>query len=178
MARTKGGKKRRMCRSLRNALIVLALLPFGAFGDETLRNWFNDPFFQVRDGVRRCPKPLGPLITEARMRTESHHRTESGTSCWLEKRCTKQNSYLYDPEIAAAVRDRFETTKVLPKASLWVTVQGRVVRIEGCVPADYAEGTLERLMAGVPDVVQIIVTVIRNTKAKPSYPIRKPGQTE
>lgn len=158
-----------MCPSLRNALIVLALLPIAAAGDETLRNWFNDPFLQVRDGVRRCPTPLGPLITEARMRTEAHHRTESGTSCWLEKRCAKQNSYLYDPEIAAAVRDRFETTKVLPKASLWVTVQGRVVRIEGCVPSDYAEGTLEKLMAGVPDVAQVIVNVTSKPAGQPPY---------
>ena len=158
-----------MCRSLRNALIVLALLPTAAPGEETLRNWFNDPFFQVRDGMRRCPKPLGPLITEARMRTEAHHRTESGTSCWLEKRCAKQNSYLYDPEIAAAVRDRFATTKGVPKASLWVTVQGRVVRIEGCVRSDYAEGTLEKLMAGVPDLEQVIVNVTSKPTGQPPY---------
>ena len=158
-----------MCLSPRDALIVLALLPLAASGEETLRNWFNDPFFQVRDGVRRCPGPLGPLITEARMRTEAHHRTESGTSCWLEKRCTKQNSYLYDPEIAAAVRDRFATTKVLPKASLWVTVQGRVVRIEGCVASDYAEGTLEQLMTGVADVQQVIVNITRKPGGQAPY---------
>jgi hypothetical protein len=162
-----------MCRSLRDVLIVLALFPLAASGEETLRNWFNDPFFQVRDGVRRCPAPLGPLITEARMRTEAHHRTESGTSCWLEKRCAKQNSYLYDPEIAAAVRDRFATTKALPKASLWVTVQGRVVRIEGCVPPDYAEGTLEQLMAGVPDVAQVIVSITSKPAGQAPYPTLK-----
>jgi hypothetical protein len=103
------------------------------------------------------------------MRYEAHHRTESGTSCWLEKRCTRQNSYLYDPEIAAAVRDRFATTKAVPDASLWVTVQGRVVRVEGCVGRDYVEHSIENLLRSVPDAEQVIVTVIRNVKDKPPY---------
>ena len=105
-------------------------------GAEPLRNWFNDPYFQVRSGMRRCPTPKGPMSTEAEMRSESHSRTERGTSCWLAKKCSKQNSYLYDPDIAAAVRARFDASTALRDASLWVTVQRRIVCVEGCVAPD------------------------------------------
>ena len=136
---------------------------------EPLRNWFNDPYFQVRGAVHRCPTPKGPLGTEAEMRSESHSRTERGTSCWLAKKCTKQNSYLYDPEIAAAVRARFEATDALRDASLWVTVQRRIVWVEGCVAPGYAEGTLEHLLQGVADVELLVVNVTKTPRAKPPY---------
>jgi len=169
---------RRGRAGLSQAMLVAFALASGAAssGEEVLRNWFNDPYFQVRDGVPTCPVPLGPFSTEAEMRYEGHHRAERGTRCWLAKQCSKPNSYLYDPEIATAVRLRFESTKVLRDANLWVTIQGRVVRIEGCVPSTYSDGTLERLLRTVPDVERVIVTVIRKHGAKPPYRTLAPGQ--
>jgi hypothetical protein len=138
-------------------------------GPEPLRNWFNDPYFQVRSGMRRCPTPKGPMGTEAEMRSESHSRTERGTSCWLAKKCSKQNSYLYDPDIAAAVRARFEASAALQDASLWVTVQRRIVWVEGCVAPGYAEGSLEHLLQGVADVELLVVNVTKTPRAKAPY---------
>jgi len=50
---------------------------------ETLKNWFNDPFIQVRGDVADCPQPLGPLTSEEEMRRQTHWRSERGTTCWL-----------------------------------------------------------------------------------------------
>jgi BON domain len=159
------------------ALFVMILAaPLASQSEEVVRNGFKDPYFQVRSGIARCPAPLGPYITEESMRNEAHVRTERGTRCWVEKKCTKPNSYLYDPEIAQAVRSRFESTRALGKASLWVTIQRRVVWVEGCVPPGYAKGTLEKLLKGVPDVEQLIVTVTRDPGARPGYRTLGPGQ--
>jgi hypothetical protein len=149
--------------------VVLLASSVVAAAAEPLRNWFDDPYFQVRDGVGRCPVPRGPYTTEAEMRRESHSRAERGTSCWLAKQCTKQNSYLYDPGIAAAVRGRFAATAGLRDSSLWVTVQRRIVWIEGCVPSTYRDGTLESLLRDTEDVERIIVNVTSSPRGKPPY---------
>jgi hypothetical protein len=151
------------------ALLASTLTLAAARGEEPLRNWFDDPYFQVRSGMASCPAPRGPYGTEAEMQRETHHRLERGTRCWLEKRCSRPSSYLYDADIAAAVRSRFESTALLRGASLWVTVQHRAVWVEGCVPRGYASGTVEKLLRGVPDVESLIVNVRRDPGAKPPY---------
>jgi BON domain-containing protein len=156
--------------SSRLLLAALLVLPAAAAAGE-LRNWFNDPFFQVRSAVAGCPLPLGPFASEADMKKETHYRAERGTSCYLAKKCAKPNSYLYDPEIAAAVKARFEASPALKDASLWVTVQRRWVYVEGCVPARYADGTLEKLLGKTPDVEHLIVNVGR-PGASPPYRTR------
>jgi hypothetical protein len=160
------------------ALLASAFTCASAHGDEPLRNWFNDPYFQVRAGIASCPAPRGPFGTEAEMRQETHHRSERGTRCWLEKRCSKPSSYLYDAEIAAAVRSRFESTGILRGASLWVTVQHRSVWVEGCVAPGYSSATLEKMLRGVPDVEALIVNVSRKPGARSPYrtlgPDRRP----
>ena len=71
------------------------------------RNWYNDPFFALSHAIADCPVPLGPMMTHAQMEDDAHYRVERGTTCWLAHKCTKPNSYLYDADIASAIRARF-----------------------------------------------------------------------
>jgi hypothetical protein len=141
-----------------------------------LRNWFNDPFFRVRAGIASCPVPLGPFENEEQMLKETHYRSERGTRCWLEKKCSKPSSYMYDADIAAAVRSRFEASQKFNDASLWVTAQRRFVWVEGCVSTSRAQRELEQLLAGVPNVERLIVNVSAKRGALPPYRAWGPGQ--
>jgi hypothetical protein len=154
-------------RKIARGAIALALFPFahlaaGADADadgKELRNWFDDPFFVVRSAVAGCPLPLGPLTTGDEMRTQTHNRSERGTRCWQEGRCSRPNSFLYDNDIAAAVRARFAQSKDYRDTSLWVTVQRRIVWVEGCVKPTYRSGQLEQMIRSVTDVELVIVNV-------------------
>lgn len=136
---------------------------------EELKNWFGDPYFQVRAAVDACPVPRGPLMTEEEMRRSAHARTERGTRCWLEGKCTKPNSYLYDAGIADEVRKRFADSRELRASSLWVTIQRRIVWVEGCADAN-APKRIERLLRGVADVERLIVNVSRDPNGRAAYP--------
>lgn len=152
------------------ALLGAALsVPIRAAGDEPLRNWFDDPFFQVRSGAKDCPVPVGPFLTEAEMRIEGHHRAERGTSCWLRKECSKPSAYLYDPEIAAAVRSRFDSTRLFANASLWITVQHRFIWIEGCIAPKATPRMLKALVRGIPDVDLVVVNVTHRPEREVPY---------
>ena len=134
-----------------------------------LRNWFNDPFFQVRNAVSDCPVPLGPLTDGDEMKTQMHTRLERGTRCYLEGRCARPSSYLYDSDIADRVRRRFIKTRAYRDASLWVTAQRRIVWIDGCVAPGYVNGSLEKLLRDVPDVELIVVNVRKGPKGSVPY---------
>jgi hypothetical protein len=136
---------------------------------EPLRNWFRDPYFAVRAAVPECPVPRGPLGTEADMRRETHSRAERGTSCWLAGRCEKPNAYLYDAALATAVRERFAASDALRDASLWVTVQRRIVWVEGCVSPATDDRTVENVLDGLNDAERVIVVVTRDLHARPPY---------
>ena len=150
-------------------LCLIAVDPSRAADEGALRNWFDDPFFQVRSGAPGCATPLGPFTDGTEMRNQTHPRSERGSRCWLEGRCRLPNSYLYDAGIAGAVRERFDATLALRDASLWVTVQRRIVWIEGCVARSYRPGTLERVMRAVPDVELVVVNVHRGGDASLPY---------
>lgn len=156
-------------RNILSFVAALMTLPVSAGGEERPRNWFGDPYFQVRSGIANCPVPLGPNLTEQQMVREGHVRAERGTRCWLEKKCAKPSAYLYDPGIAETVRARFQSTEKFRDASLWVTVQRRFVWIEGCVRSRRAQAELEKLVADIPDVEQVIVNVSRGVPATPAY---------
>lgn len=151
------------------AILVLALSPLTGSAADVLRNWFDDPYFQVRSGIRGCPVPRGPFATEDEMRHETHYRSERGTRCWLEKKCSKPSSYLYDPDIAAALRSRFASDRRFRDASLWVTVQRRWAWIEGCVRSRHEQAQLERLARSIPDVELVIVNVSAPRSGPPPY---------
>ena len=149
--------------------VLLRSSPALAADGKLLRNWFGDPFFQVRSALPDCPVPLGPLTDGTEMTTQMHTRLERGTRCYLEGRCTRPNSYLYDKDIADAVRARFAATRAFGDASLWVLAQRRIVWIEGCVAPGYAAGRLERLLRDVPDVELVVVNVRKGPNGKVPY---------
>lgn len=163
-----------MSRALRLQYVLPILLAVMAPAcGETLKNWFNDPFIQVRSAVPDCPPPLGPLVSEAEARKESHWRTERGTTCWLAGKCDKPNSYLYDAPIARSVQAHFAAEPGFARnSSLWLTFQRRFVWIEGC-SADRAldAAALEAFVRAEPDVERVIVNLRRPGDSKPPYPL-------
>jgi len=134
------------------------------------RNWFDDPFFRIASAIADCPEPAGPRITEDERRVQSHHRAEKGTTCWLAGQCDRPNFYAYDADIAQAFRAALQASNPFARASLWVTVQGRVVYIEGCATDPGMEPTLEAYARAVPGVQQAIAAVfVPGSAARPPY---------
>jgi hypothetical protein len=123
------------------------------------KNWYNDPFFALSSAVSACPLPLGPLMTRAQAEDDAHYRVERGTTCWLAHKCSKPNSYLYDADIAAAIREQFKGDASLTGTSLWITVQRRFVYAEGCAGASFDRAALQRRLEAIPDVEQVFVRV-------------------
>jgi len=134
------------------------------------RNWFDDPFFQIAAALPACPVPRGPFITEAERRVQAHHRAEKGTSCWLAGRCERANFYSYDQDIAAALRAALpQQADLLSGSSLWVTVQGRVVYLEGCVAEAARAAALEAWARSLPQVQSAIALVLADLRLAPPY---------
>jgi hypothetical protein len=156
------------------SLCGAASMNAGADDGAMRKNWFDDPFFQVRDGIANCPKPLGPLLTEAEMNSEAHSRVERGTSCWMAGKCSEPNAYRYDAAIGKAVAERFRAESGFRDASLWITVKRRFVWVEGCVAHSEQAQELERFALSVPDVERAIVNVRTGTEGKPPYPVLSP----
>ena len=151
------------------ALIAAMLLCHPAASAEEWKNWFDDPFFQVRAGLHDCPAPLGPVLPKSKRNAEAHYRIERGTSCWLAGRCAKANAYLYDADIGKAAAKAFSDTQDFADSSLWVTVQRRFVFVEGCVSRPEQERQIQALLESLPDVERIIVQVSKPGEAKPPY---------
>ena len=148
---------------------LLGTMPLGAQDAAERRNWFKAPFFQIAAQAPRCPVPLGPYLTAAEQRAEAHDRAERGTSCWLAGRCARSNAYAYDQDIARALQARVGALKPLTGSSLWVTVQRRIVFIEGCVPDRRRVAALQAWATAVPDVEQVLVNVSTRPQAPAPY---------
>jgi hypothetical protein len=163
-----------MCRPAPSAA-VLALVSFAAQGEE-LRNWFDDPFFQITSSIPQCPEPAGPRVTAAERQAQSHRRAEKGTTCWLAKEedCEKSNAYSYDREIASEIQVAVRATSSFANTSLWVTVQGRVVYVEGCVPEESQATQIEAFVRRLPHVQQAIAIVTSVPGAKAPYKLIGP----
>ena len=78
---------------------------------------------------------------------------------------------MYDADVAEAVRQRFAAGTVLKTATLWVTVQRRIVWVEGCVQDSNAAPEIARLLKDVPDAEQVIVNVHRAGSVRPPYAV-------
>jgi hypothetical protein len=139
---------------------------------DDLANRFDDPFFQVADAVPGCPLPAGPFITEREWREEAHRRVEKGTTCWLAGRCERPNAYAYDRDIAAAFQAALRQDDPFADTTLWVTVQGRVVYIEGCAARESAVAEIEAYARRLPYVEQAIAIVRTDPAARPPYRLR------
>jgi osmotically-inducible protein OsmY len=121
--------------------------------------------------VPNCPKPAGPRVTAAERRAQSQRRAEKGTTCWLakEQECERSSTYAYDRDIATAIQASVRTRNAFAETSLWVTVQGRVVYVEGCVRDESQARELESLMRGIPHVQQALAIVTASPRGKVPY---------
>lgn len=136
-----------------NRLLAISLLLLAApVWPQQLKNWFDDPFLQLSAGQPACPTPHGPLLTEAEMREQAHSRIERGTSCYLAKQCRLASAYGYDRGIAEAARQRLQHDPKLRGSSLWLTVQRRFIKLEGCARSRQQIGYLRRVLSRLPDV--------------------------
>jgi hypothetical protein len=149
---------------------VLSADGLGASAEE-LRNWFDDPFFQVTSGVPGCPEPAGPRVTNVERQAQSHRRAEKGTTCWLakEENCERSSAFAYDRDIANEIQHAIRSSARLSNTSLWVTVQARVVYVEGCVTHERQGAEVEQLIRHLPHVHQVVAIVMVNRNAKPPY---------
>ena len=154
----------------------LWLLAFAAGGQaqaaEALQNWFKDPFFQVTTAIANCPVPAGPYVSETERRVQAHRRAEKGTTCWLAKECDRPNAYAYDQDIAAAFQTAWRERGPARDSTLWVTVQGRVLYIEGCAAEPSAVAAVEAFARALPHVQQAIALVRTDPSARPPYRVR------
>ncbi|HEY4805033.1 MAG TPA: BON domain-containing protein [Paraburkholderia sp.] len=140
--------------------------------DTPRKNWYNDPFFALSNSIAACPQPLGPLMTKAEAEDDAHYRVERGTTCWLAHKCAKPNSYLYDPDIAAAIRQQLQGDALFAGTSIWITVQRRFVYAEGCAGPGFDSAALERRLAAIPDVEQVFVRVRSDPRGPLPYKTR------
>jgi BON domain len=158
----------------RHWLAVLVCVP-GAHAADLLRNWFDDPFFQVTRALAECPLPAGPFVDERGRREQAHRRAEKGTTCWLAGECDRPKAYAYDEDIAASIKQAFADNDAFASTTtLWVTVQGRVVYIEGCAQSASAERALESMVRSLPHVQQAIAILRTDANSPPPYAPRHP----
>ena len=156
------------------SLLLGAGVAVGARSAEELRNWFNDPFFQISASVPDCPLPVGPFVSESDKRVQAHGRAEKGTTCWLAKECDRPNAYAYDQDIADSFRRAIAGGDRLRGTTLWVTVKGRVLYIEGCALQNSAVAGVEALARSLPHVQQAIAIVRTDPRSPAPYKVRSP----
>jgi BON domain len=159
-----------------SAAVAGAGYPAGLAADDggELRNWFDDPFFQLTDQARNCPQPAGPYVTRQERLAQSHHRAEKGTTAWLSGESDRPQAYAYDEDIAAALQQAFGANEarhraLLAGSSLWATVQGRVVYIEGCASREADAQAIEAMVRAVPYVQQAIAILRVDPLMPPPY---------
>jgi len=157
-------------RALLFSLAVATSAPCGA--QDALQNWFDDPFFQITAALPDCPLPAGPFTDVADRRAQAHRRAEKGTTCWLAKECDRPNAYVYDHDIAEGLKAALRERGTFPDTTLWVTVQGRVVYLEGCAASEAVVPALEAFARSVPRVQQAIAIVRTDPAVRPPYRVR------
>jgi hypothetical protein len=150
-------------------VLAMALLGTGSAQAQDMRNWFDDPFFQITSALPDCPLPAGPFTPESERAAQAHHRAERGTTCWLAGQCERPNDYAYDADIATAVRGVVSHAMPESATTLWVTVQGRIVYIEGCASHRAAVDALEERLRAVSYVRQVVSNVRTDPKAPLPY---------
>ena len=157
-----------------SATLIAALLAAPALGwaDDGLQNWFGDPFFQITAAVPDCPLPAGPFTDAHDRQVQSHRRAEKGTTCWLAKECDRPNAYAYDQDIAAAFQAAVRARHPFPETSLWVSVQGRVVYVEGCAASEAIVPEVEAFARSVPHVQQATAIIRGRESARTPYRVR------
>jgi hypothetical protein len=163
-----------MKKLFRLLMLAGAACTVDAQAEDRLQNWFNDPFFQISSFIPDCPLPAGPFVDQSERNAQAHHRAEKGSSCWLAGECERPSAYAYDHQIASAFQAAVREHNAFPDTSLWATVQGRVVYVEGCVARRSSVAEIEALTKSLPQVQQVLVTVRTDPAARPPYRLRVP----
>ncbi|KAF7962176.1 hypothetical protein AWV80_24775 [Cupriavidus sp. UYMU48A] len=150
-----------MPRPIISLLVAVGLLmPLAQACAEDVANYGNDPFVQVSSRIADCPEPVGPRVSEAEWRREAHHRIEQGNHCWTEGRCRLANAFQYDKEIAESLQRRLRTlATTMPlwqDSTLWITVRGRWLTVQGCVRPGFAKASFLRALGEVADVEKVV----------------------
>ena len=159
------------------ALVLAAVVaPCRAQAGDEMKNWFDDPFFQISSALADCPLPAGPFTTEGDRSIQAHRRAEKGTSCWLASECDRPSAYAHDRDIASAFQAAVRRRHPVPKSTLWVTVQARVVYVEGCTSDPASAARIEAFARALPDVHQAIAIVRTRPGARPPYRLRHPAR--
>ena len=156
-----------------SALLLGATLDSAAASAEELRNWFDDPFFQISSALADCPLPAGPFVSESDKRIQAHRRAEKGTTCWLAGECERPNA-TPTTRTSPTRSARRSPGATAGRTTLWVTVQGRVLYIEGCALQNSSAAEVEALARSLPHVQQAIALVRTDPTAPPPYKLRSP----
>ena len=149
-------------------LLVLLAACAPAFAQKA-GNLFGDPFVQATSAIPRCPVPRGPFITEEQARVQQHVRSQHGNSCFRSGRCRLHNSYLYDAEIIPRVQTYIRSDDRFKDTSLWILGERRIVTIMGCVQSKEQAEALERAVALVDDVMNVVPMLLIGADGKPPY---------
>jgi osmotically-inducible protein OsmY len=136
---------------------------------QTKKNYFDDPFFQLSRTLPICPVPEGPMYTADEQRAEAHSRIERGASCYLAGKCAQSNAYAYDKALAQQLQTALAKAASAQASSVWVTVQRRMVYLQGCVTSAEQARALEAAARAVPEVDAVLPTLSIGITEKPGY---------
>ena len=163
-------------RALRGAaaLALLAASGSAATQEATRTNAFNDPFVQVTRAIAACPVAEGPLLTAEEVRSQSHIRSQKGTSCYYTGRCRLPNAYLYDREIVPRVARFIELDSRFANSTVWVLGQRRLVYLKGCAQSAEQAKALEAEVRLIDDVEGVVNELMVGAKGKPPYRTVRP----
>ena len=142
------------------------------------KNYFDDPFFQVSSAQALCPIPEGPMYTADEQRAEAHSRSERGSSCYLAGQCTLANAYAYDKALAPQLQAALAMPATAQPSSVWVTVQRRIVHLQGCVANTAQARALEAAARSVPDVDAVLPQLTVGIIDKPNYKMAPPKASD
>jgi hypothetical protein len=150
-------------------LLLLLATSNACRADDLLQNWFNDPFLRLTAQDPDCPVPAGPFVAEKERLAQSHRRAEKGTTAWLAGEAERPKAYAYDLDIAAALKEAFRDGARFSGSSLWATVQGRVVYVEGCLSTEAEVRDLEAAVRAIAFVNQAVAIVRTDRRAPVPY---------
>lgn len=156
----------------RAAFVMAVALAAATVHAQDSGNLFDDPFVQVTDGFKGCPRPMGPNITREDFRKQEHVRAQHGFSCHRSGRCRLPNSYLYDREIIPRVAQFIRADGRFADTSVWVLGERRIVTLMGCVQNREQSEALERAVSLVDDVMNVVNELSVGTGEKPRYEVK------
>lgn len=149
-------------------------------GSGELKSLADARFFQFTAVVTDCPSPVGPFLRDAQRSTSVLVLANQGDHA----RGIAEDLKIANQLKAALGNAQLYTHSPLVNSSLWATVQGRIVTIEGCVAGDIPTGfdhtfirnQLQTLVLSLPGVLQAVVLIRTSAQLRANekvpYPVR------